>query len=150
MESKQCCIYLQEYYKVLQKKMKFCKKISFGNKNKYFQNINETEQKQCFCNTYFPWPYIQMYLQRCFYFAFQSSFPLCASHFTCLTLWHCFDMGACTTGLITPPWKRRHRSQLIQAPSLSRGMRVDRLILFTSFTTCMFNFINFINKCICV
>ncbi len=55
--------------------------------------------------------------------------------------------GACKTGLITPPWKRRHRSQLIQAPSLSRGMRVDRFILFTSFTTCMFNLIK-TNACV--
>ncbi len=33
--------------KELQKKMKYCKKkISFANKNKELQNINETEQKQ--------------------------------------------------------------------------------------------------------
>ncbi len=85
--------------KRISKKMKYCKKkISFANKNKELQNINETEQKQCFCNTYFPWPYLLIYLQRCFYFAFQSSlslpyrFPLCASrfcasHFVAL-FWH--------------------------------------------------------------
>ncbi len=90
-------------------------------------------------------------LQRCFYFAFQSSLSLWyrfALHVSaCLTLWHCFDMGAepregaCTTGLGTPPWEWRHRSQLIQAPSLSRGMRVDRFYSLALQHSC-FNCIN--------
>ncbi len=142
--------------KELQKKMKYCeKKISFANKNKELQNINKTEQKQWFCNTYFPWPYLLIYLQRCFYFAFQSSlslpyrFPLCASrfcasHFVAL-FWH--GGGVKGWGRVQQAWAclpgsdvigPRRRSQLIQAPSMSRGMRVDRFLLFTSFKTCMF------------
>ncbi len=150
-------IYAKEN-KVLQTIMKVLRNnnVLFVNKNKELQNINETEQKQWCCNTYFPWPYLLIYLQHCFYIAFQSSlslryhFPLCASrfcasHFVALFLtWGWSQgMGACTTGLATPPWKWRHRpetrSQLIQAPSLSRGMRVDRFLLFTSFKTCMFS-----------
>ncbi len=55
-----------------QKKPKYWeKKISFANKNKKLQNVNLTEQKQWFCNTYFPW--LLIYLQRCFYFATRFS-----------------------------------------------------------------------------
>ncbi len=125
--------------KELQKKMKYCKKkISFANKNKELQNINEAEQKQWFCNTYFPWPYLLIYLQRCFYFAFQSSLSLqyrfhFALHVSArLTLWHCFDMGVESRdgGVYNRPGHAslevtslaRDRSQLIQAPSLSWGI----------------------------
>ncbi len=101
--------------KELQKKMKYCKKKrSFANKNKELQNINEAEQKQWFCNTYFPWPYLLIYLQRCFYFAFQSSlslpyrFPLCASrfcgsHFVAL-FWH--GGGVKGRGRVQKAWAR--------------------------------------------
>ncbi len=35
--------------------------------------LYETEKKQWFCNTYFPWPHLLIYLLGYFYFAFQSS-----------------------------------------------------------------------------
>ncbi len=65
---------------------------------------------------------------------FQIVIPLSPLRFTFLTLWHCFDMGVESrdggvynrpryASLVIGP---RRISQLIQAPSLSRGMRVDR------------------------
>ncbi len=72
--------------KELQKKMKYCKKkISFANKNKDLQkkmkycdkkNIsfaNKIKNCEIFCNTYFPWPHLLIYLLGYFYFAFQSN-----------------------------------------------------------------------------
>ncbi len=136
--------------------MKYCeKKISFANKNKELQNINETEQiKQCFCNTYFPWPwpYLLMYLQCCFsqVWACYTVFPfvflfqhvsLCG---TVLTWGRSQGTGVCTTGLDMPPWKWCYRSQLIQAPSLSRGMWVDCFYSLALKHACF----HFINKCV--
>ncbi len=154
MESKQCCIYLLENWSfanenksIEKKECAFCKqKQRIANKNEELQNINETEQKQWFCNTYFPWPYLLIYLQRCFYFAFQSSlslrysFPLCASRFCVSHLvklfWH--GGGVKGRGCVQKAWAclpgsdiicSRRRSQLmIRALSLSRGMRVDRFL----------------------
>ncbi len=160
-------VYICKRIEALQKKIKFCKrkwkyweninvlfckqkkkycekKISFANKKKELQKKKNKycKKKISFAN---------------FYFAFQSSlslryrFPLCASrfcasHFVAL-FWH--GGGVKGRGRVQQAWAclpgsdvigPRHRSQLIQAPSLSRGMRVDRFLLFTSFKTCMFSF----------
>ncbi len=98
--------YICKIIEVLQEENKFCKQ------NKELLNINETEQKQWFCDTYFPWPYLLIYLQPCFNIAFQSSFPLCAPRFCASLFMALFWHGvACTTGLGMPPWKWRHRPE---------------------------------------
>ena len=139
----------------MQTKIKVLRKIIllFANKNKELQNINDTARKQWFCNTYFPWSYLQFYLQHWFYFARQSSLSLrcsfsCALHFSArLALWRCFDVGVESRGrgvYNMPPWKWRHRpeTQLTDPGTvmMSRCMRVDRFLLFTSIKTCMVSF----------
>ncbi len=109
--------------------MKYCeKKRSFANKNKELQNINETEQKQWFCNAYFPWPYLLIHLQRCFYFAFQSSlslryrFPLC-SFFFCYQQFFILFFSHITQHSIQNTTKQNNRHILNISRSNQKGGR---------------------------